>query len=616
MNRKIVLLLFVLSGIAANAAAPGTTCQTAKPLGDNFQETITGTSFPRSVWYTAWTYDLPLSVYFIPQNETDPAPEVEMDFSCTSGVYEDSIICSLFCANSGSGIQLDMPHKPRLNTGTVNGQFCYFLKIGKEYRNLLLQTGIDYNVQVFVKVTYKASGIISMAPDSMFTNCMSAKFMHLGDTIHVAANDAERHVIVPYVQWQDDSIRYVWEGEQPCVLAIANDCDFDPRDYSDGNIIDRNSDGSDTLKVSSELLHEFVSSSEYPNEAGMYFVKCYSEGPGVLKIEKVPMAPPEGGATLLRYDRAATVQASDLSTLYAIPFTWDTAVVFTTPTDHIFRMYIGTAHDFTKETAIASYQFHKNEAGHWYGFTAAEMKALWTQTTSQYLYVRFECTAKTTVTPRIWDISSCLQTAVEIPRPSSTFTVEKGSYGAVYYRFYYNEWKGGNMTFRWSDASGTCPIFIGDNCTFPTTKNNVHVIDNKTIAKNGTWVINADDLADHAERVDEDGYLYVRFNPGAQGTMTVSTTAPDEEDPAPVVYPAATVSVACNGEKTSEGQPYIVRVSAPQILSLYSGTADDIASQTPMQTLDLTSSNQQTITLQTGIYTLKGTKDTIQIEVR
>lgn len=617
MNKRVLsTLLLTLIGIAAYAALPGTTCATAKPLGDNFKETITG-PFPKTVWYTAWTYDLPLSVFFVPQNQTDPKPEVEMDFSCTSGVYEDSILCSLFCPNSGSGIQLDMPHKPALKTGKDdNDNFCYYLAIGKEYRDLLLKTGIDYNVQVFVKVTYKSAGTISIAPDDMFTNCMNAKFMHLGDTIQVKAHDTNRHVVVPYVQWQDDSIRYVWSGTGTCSIAIANKCDFDPTDLTDGSIIDAAllNVGHDTLKVSSSLLHEYVSNPEYENEAGMYFVKWESESDGVLTIERVPMAPPEGGATLLRYDKATAVPANGFDeALYAIPYTWDTAVIFTTPTDHIFRMYIGTTHDFTKENAIASYQFHKNDAGHWYGVLPSEMKSLWTQATSQYLYIRFECSVKTTITPRIWEHSACLNNATEIMRSRTSVSVQKGSYGAVYYRFYYDEWKDGNMTLQWRNASGTCPTFFGSNCSFGTTSGYLRKI---TIQKNGSFTIPATDLAAWEEKTDEEGYLYIRFNPGDPGTMVISTTAPEEEDPAPVVYPAATVSVTCDGEKTSSGQPYIVRVSVSQTLNLYSGPADNIASRTPIRTWSQTPGETHPLTLQTGIYTLMGTDDKIQIEVQ
>lgn len=616
MRKIVATMLLVMAGMAAFAALPGTTCYTAKELGKDFRENITGSSV---VWYTAWTFDLPLSVYFVPQNQTDPKPEVEMDFSCTSGVYADSIICSLFCKNSGSGIQLDMPHRPALKTGTTDdGKLCYYLAIGKEYRDLLLKTGIDYNVQVFIKVTYKSAGVISIAPDDMFTNCMDgAKFMHFGDTVRVKSKDKNRHVIVPYVQWQDDSIRYVWEGENECRLAIANKCEFDPTDATDGSIIDAAylHAGKDTLKVTSDLLHQYVRDQEnYPNEAGMYFVKWYSEGPGVLKVENVPMAPPQGGATLLRYDKATLV---DTAKLYAIPYTWTKATLFKTPTDHIFRMYVGTTHDFQKTNAIATYQFSPSDAGHWLGLQESDMEALWTQTTAQYLYIRFETTAlKTTITPTEWQMSECISKATPLYRPSTTIDVEKGSYGAAYYRFYYREWAGGDMTFQWLSNSSTCPTFIGDNCSFTANKNDVHVLKNQTIAKKGTWTVTAENLAKWADKVDEDGYLYIRFNPGSAGQMVISTTAPEEEDPAPILYPTATISVVCDGEPTAAGQPYIIRVSAEQDLSVYPGEPDDIASRTPIETWHQTTDTTHQIVLKSGVYTLKGADETIRVEVK
>ena len=101
MKKKTLLLTWLLMlGAASYAAQPGTSCANPIPLGKNFQENIvlsgTGT---KVVWYTANTFDLPLSVYFVPQNgSSDPKPEVEMDFKCPNeAIYSDSIICSLFC---------------------------------------------------------------------------------------------------------------------------------------------------------------------------------------------------------------------------------------------------------------------------------------------------------------------------------------------------------------------------------------------------------------------------------------------------------------------------------------------------------------------------------------
>jgi hypothetical protein len=596
--------------VPARAALPGTTCYTAIPLGDNYSAQVTAN---KTVWYSAWTFDLPLSVYFIPENASDPAPEVEMDFSCTTGVYSDPIICMMFC--KGGTISLPIPHRPLLETTTVNGQFAYYLSVGKSYRDLLLKMGIDYNVEVFVKVTYKSAGTISIAPDDMFTNCMDGpKFMHLGDTVQVKPLDKDRHVIVPYVQWQEDSIRYVWNGTAPVTVAVGNACDFDPTDNGNENILDfYTMQAQDTMKMTSDQVKYYIHSDDVSSEAGMFYAKFYTTGTGTMKIERLPQAPPRGGATLLRYERITALKA-DTNQLFAIPYTWTTATRFDVPTDRIFRVYFGTEPDFYLKDAVANYQFKVNETGHWLGLTDAQMQALWTQTTEKYLYVRFECTAGTNITPTLWEMSQCLSTVREIARPSSTITVTKNTNSAVYYRFYYRDWKDGDMLFQWQGRA-KCTVLIGDTCNFSTSVTGVHVVDYSDISANGSWSVPEGEVAEWEEYVDEDGYIYIRFVAGAQGTMTISTTAPEEQDPAPVVYPSAGIAMVCDGEPTAEGQRYIVRVKEEQDLAVYPGPIHNIASRTPVTSWHQTSTETHTITLAPGTYVLQGATEQVEITV-
>ena len=529
MKRNVLVCVLVLAFLAVGTSAfgRGESCAFPIELGKDYHAQITGAG---TYWYVANTFDLPLSVYFTPQNESDPAPEIQMDFTCTPGVYKDSILCSLFCPQSG-GIEFDMPHTPKLSEDVKDGKKIYYLSMGKTYRDLLLKMGIDYNVEVYVKVTYKASGAIAMAPDDMFSNCMDGyKFMHLGDTVHVAANDKDRHVIVPYVQWQSDSIRYIWEGEEPVKLAVASVCEFDPMDGADPNVLHRTTlHKGDTLKVASARLSYYVNFVD--NAAGMFYAKFYSAAPGIMKVERVPMAPPEGGATLLKYDYAAKINANDTLALYAIPATWDTATIFTAPTNYSVRMYVGLTPEFTPITAVDSFQFSRAESAHTLGLLTSEMKALAQKATSNYLYVRFRCAALTSVTPAIWKHSDCLPKCGLITTDSVTISVKRQGYGAAYYRFYFADWVGGDMTFNWKSATQRCKTYIGKNCSFPADDTNADVFGYKNIAKSGLWTIPAEIVAEWKDNVDEDGYLYIRFVTDDDNEMVISTTAPKEKDP-------------------------------------------------------------------------------------
>lgn len=574
-------------------------------MGDNYSANV---SSGQSLWYSAWTFDLPLTVTFEPRVKTDPAPLVEMDFTC-DGVYEDSILCSMFCKTStGNGIQFDMPHKPELKSKTLdNGTFVYYLSLGEKYRDLLFKMGITYNLQVYVKVTYQGAGTISMAPDDMFTSCVdNAKFMHFGDTVKVQSLDKKRHVIVPYVQWQEDSILYKWEGTTPCQLTIGNGCDFDPTD-NDPDGVDlvtyRTIQPNSSFKVTADLLHEYV--TEWSNEAGLYFAKFYSEEPGAMKIEKVPQSPPRGNATLLRYERTYALNANETA-LFAIPKSWTDSVQFTTPTKHRFTMVIASDPDFAEEHVLKTYPFLQVESGHWLGILGTELIELWKKTTEPYLYIRFDCSEATTVYPSLWSPSECVTKKMNnlYPvRPDTTFTVQSRSNGGNY-RLLYSQWKGGDMKLTMSQLSGStvCQVFFATDCGISTsqTASNLLVYRSMSASKK-TIIITAETIAGWADRVSEEGYIYARFhNADASYKMKVSTTAPEDADP---VYPASSVAVVCEGEKV------LVKVSAPQTVVI----TDEAGEEKDRWEADPETPHE--LNLPAGKYTLQGETEKIELNL-
>ena len=607
---NIACVCAFLIGMCARvcAALPGTTCATAIPLGDNYSAQITAN---KTVWYSAWTFDLPLTVYFIPEHSTDPAPEVEMDFSCLSGFYTDSILCSLFCRTGGnSGIDMKMPHKPSLSTGHLDdGTFVYYLSLGKKYRDLLLQMGISYNLEVFVKVTYNSAGTISMAPDDMFANCMDGpKFMHLGDTVQVKSQDRDRHVIVPYVQWQEDSIRYVWNGTDSVTIAVSAECDYDPTDNGDERILDFFQLGAqDTLKLTADEIQYYVGSDDISSQAGMFFAKFYSQSGGVMKVEKIPVPPPGGGATLLQYDKIADIPANNVNALYAFPKSWTT-------TDHIFKMYVSTEPDFVLSDAIATYKFYKTDSCHWWGLFETEMTALWSQTQDQYLYIRFECAEKTSIKPTIWRPSDCVTSAKLITTDVGEIAVNARS--STIYRLYYNDWKGGELTISWNQTA-LCKLLFSGTCAIGTNGNAASIFYYEEMEDRESYTIPISEIAGWGDYVDENGFIYMRLytTRSGGGKVTISTTAPEEQDPASVVYPSAGIAVVCDGEPTAEGQRYIVRVKEEQDLAVYSGPIHNIASRTPVTSWHQTSTETHTITLAPGTYVLQGATEQVEITV-
>lgn len=586
------------------AQKDGSTCYKAIPIGKDYTETITSA---KTVWYTARTFDLPLAVYFIPKNETDPAPEVMMDFSCTSGIYSDPIICMLFC--KGGTLTMPMPHKPQLDTTRIEGQLAYYISVGKSYRDLLLKFGIDYNVDVVIEVTYHSAGSMSIAPDGMFSTCVDMdKIVHLGDSIPVEANDKESYVIVPYVQWQYDSIQYVWSGTAPCILSIGNNCTFDPTSTTDDAIMDGGPNSpynplqpGGKWKVTSDLLRQYVNDTvNFPNEAGMYFAKFYSTAPGGIKISKLPTTPPRGNAVLMRYDRSYALSAYD-PTIYAMPNSWKEDLQFTTPTKHMFSMIVANDPDFAEGHVLATYSFDPYVDGHLLGIFEKDIKELWKKAVDNYLYVRFVCSEATKVTPSQWKVSPCITKAKLITK-GTEFTVARGANGKVFYRFYYSQWKGGDMKFQWKNTRTKCPLFLGDTCSYEYSNTDPHVILNADVPTNGTWTLTKERLDTLEKYVDGDGYLYLLFNPTAQAKMIISTDAPEETDP---VYPTVTVTVACD----ETNKPY-VEVSKAQTLTIKNEAG------TTVKTIDAEPNAKNSLSaLPSGQYTIQGETETITINL-
>ncbi len=599
--RKTMLVLLCLMAAIGVKAGDGSSCYNAIELtkveGETFNFSV---NQPKTVWFSAWTFDLPLKVCFTPIDPAFPPPDVEMDFTCRPGVYEDSILCSLFCPSSSTGLQFDMPHKAVL---TKEGD-SYCISMGKTYRDLLLKTGISYNVQVFVKVVFKSAGGLTLVPDSEFADCMDGgKFFKLGDTVNIKSNDTERYVVLPFVQWKEDSIRCIWQGTEPCLFAFANTCQFDPMDVWDANILDRKTiQPGDTISYSAARVKEYA---EFENaQAGMYYGRMLSNSEGVFKIERIPVAPPDGDATLLRYDRAVTIMANDTNALFALRR--DTfGLRFDSPTDHVLRMYIGKTADFTPSTAIASYQYDISDKGHSLILKRSEVEALWEQTTDSYLYVRFQTSARTTVTPYIWSVSACAEKWGKLPKGS--FTVDRSGNGAVYYRLYYNEWKNGEITFKWG-GSQACTYWIADTCGFSAKTTDPRIIPVKDVgygslkSKTGTKTFSLDEIAQWADYVDDEGNLYVLFNTSAAGAMNITSDAPEETDP---TYPSATIAVACI-EGSSD---MTVRVSENQTIVI-----KDIAGSIIKQ-WDAEVGEAYIVTLPAGAYTLSGEAETIALKV-
>ena len=262
--------------------AGGSSCEDAISIVPEHTGKINSAS---EVWYRTSMYNLPLHFHFCPDDSNSSwGPEILLDLTCTPDVYDDPKINSLL--TNTQDFNFTLPIEFICDQVVRDGKVEWDLTIADRYREAFTEAGVTYDIPVYLKVTYYESGTITMQSDTTFKSCMDkSQYILLSDTIDILANDPERTFVVPYCDWQKDSVQFVWTGEQSAQIFLAmDDCDFTPN-ASNANVWK-------TFDVSSVTPYKIDNSqirtaiSDYGN-GGLFYGKILSNTSGELVVEKI-----------------------------------------------------------------------------------------------------------------------------------------------------------------------------------------------------------------------------------------------------------------------------------------------------------------------------------------
>ena len=527
--KKFFSALFVVLFATSMMAQTGLTCDDPIVVDSNYVGSIPAAG---EYWFTAGTYDLPLTVHFRPESDNCLySPELEVDFTCVPGVYADKKLDSVI--QSVAAWDISLPIEFMCEQSKIDGKYVYDLSIDNRYREQLAECGITYNVPAYVKVYFPEAGEIRFRPDTAFTACMdNAHVVTLGDTIDILPNDSDRIFLMPFPEWKQDSIRFVWTGEDGVRVWLAmQECEFTPTTTSTyvWNYYD-------ITKVSPfKLMPDQIEAAIKENkEGGLFYSKILSASAGRLVVEKVPVTPPAGGAVLLQYGQPVRVEANDYQALFAIPKTWGKATKFVPSVAGDIEAQFCTNHLF-EDAKTTTYSVADYEGESAVYLTSAELTSLVRSREGDYLYVRFVANQTVNITPTLWEnISPCLDKSYNIV-PNELLTVGKVS-SNNYYRLNYEDYQGYDLTIDWTGSS-TLDVYIGDTCQFAFSTSNTHVLTRQRIKRKSSVVIPAETVNAWITSVDEDGCLYVRLDISGNGNITFQT-----EKPAPVISPCVLAS--------------------------------------------------------------------------
>ena len=516
--KKIFSALFLVLFATSMMAQTGLTCEDPIKIDSNYVGRVDG---PCEMWYTAGTYDLPLNVHFIPDNyDSEISPEVMIDLTCTPGVYDDPLVDSLLTMVEDFGISF--PIEMWCDSKPNGDKMEYDLFVDDMYREQMAEFGVTYNVQAFVKVTFYEAGTISLRPDLTFADCVNnSEHVVLDDTLDILPDDRQRVFIMPYTDWQNDSIQFIWTGDEPATVWIASgNCDFNPSPSSgyvwDNYVVSNAA----PYKLSNKKIVDAIKNN---SGGGLLYAKVTSATAGKLLVEKIPLPKPQAGAQLLEYGTTVSLDAND-TTLYCFPTVWGSSQILAAPAANI-TMYASAQPVFecSKDDAavVAAYPFSRSAEESELSLSLKDLSTMTSKASDSYIYVRFISNVPTAITPVEWASSECADKSTAVVAgnvmATSTSTVN------TVYRLRYDDWKDSDMEIYWHSARGTVTVYIADTCSFATGT----FVAQQIIKSKETFVMDVATMATWADRVDADGYLYVRFKPQSSGSVTFTSAAPE-----------------------------------------------------------------------------------------
>ena len=534
MKKLFSFILCVTCALALSAQTPdGLTCENAIPVNNTYTGSI---SAPGTYYFTAWTYDLPLACYFYPDGEVEEL-YMDVDFSCTNGVYDDPNIRELLDVSTGWGIKLPIRFDDFIKDVDEFGRTYYYRAFDQSYRELMANFGISYDVQAFVKVVTSSAGKITMKPDDTFRNCVeNSKWITLPTTVQVDMLSSSDSYVLPLADWDNDSVRFVWNGKSaPVQVWMGDDCDFDLTLSGENaavgqfELLPDAGNGENIFVMTKQMIIDYIN---YLEKGGIYYVRFVSPETAELVVEKQPITGPMADAIRLEVNESIKVDANDVEQVYYFPVEWKKRnIQFVSSVNTPVKAYFATdvVFEANDDESIAVKDFVNQGGEMQLSLSEKELTALCDSVSGDFVFVKLVADKSTTVTSLYWDACPCAKASTEIYTEDYVSIPRRNT--TPVWRIYYDEWKKYDVKLCWNAAS-SMKMYIMDTCVVNaiSDKDPSNLFYKQFTVKSGksdTLLITSDTWKSWADRVSEEGYLYFRFNANSVGNLSVTSTLVD-----------------------------------------------------------------------------------------
>ncbi len=532
MKHVLFSFLAVLCTMTAMAQNDGSACVKAIHVDSTLVQKVEPNTF---YWFTANTADLPLSVYFFPDELAKTDLEIYVDFTCEPGVYEDEKIRDVVDLAASFGIYF--PLGTNCDTITIDGTLAYYMSYDRELLEVLYQLGIDYDISVYVSFRSPVSGTMQMSNIKTMTQCKDLhQRVEMRDTLYLQASK-DNLFYFPVNEWKDKNISFSWTGEKALRAYGESDCEFDTltsKIYFD--FAELNSSGLAMQKMSKSDVDYAINQAE---DGNIYVTFSVSEDGQIYVTDYVD----HGSVTIdncvaNRKSTAIEFPAADMSMEASIPsksyriesaklqnkdvrLTWKAAenklaVAY-------FANFCGFELKASDPDVVDTIHFAYDEElqAMVADIPMERMNRIVNRNTDGWLFMQiYRQEAGTFAWDTYENIQPDCDTKSFLLQPNDSVEMPADYYNTSY-KLVAKDWIGYRHTFTWK-STRQAYIFIADSCSFPLAPYNVHVGKYMVVNPNDSVSMSVDDIEMlNKEFTDEYGNLYLRLRSTAPGELVV-----------------------------------------------------------------------------------------------
>lgn len=232
-------------------------------------------------YFMSDTWQLPLTVYYYPEDESVKAPYILLDLTCQMDgkSYDDEKVADMI--SHAQEYHLEFPMVEELKKEyDENGKLRYRITYDVNYRNMLYGQGVTYSVPAYVYLICYGSAEVEIVSRSVASRCRDyVNTLPMNASLKFVPEDSESIYLWQIGEWIDLKYRFKWESNGNMTMVDGKDCLVG---LDNGYMINK------TIFPTTFVMDRSIALEQYmeKHHQSDFYVRVYPEEEGILTIEE------------------------------------------------------------------------------------------------------------------------------------------------------------------------------------------------------------------------------------------------------------------------------------------------------------------------------------------